>query len=61
MVQLSPTGLRAVEEIAQRTGFSRDAVTSVLFSLVAGGGVAWRNLAIPNSEVRDNGWPVGRS
>jgi hypothetical protein len=38
MVQLSPTGLRAVEEIAQRTGFSRDAVTSMLFSLVAGGG-----------------------
>jgi hypothetical protein len=38
MVQLSPTGLRAVEEIAQRNGFSRDAVTSMLFSLVAGGG-----------------------
>jgi hypothetical protein len=38
MAQLSPTGLRAVEEIAQRTGFSRDAVTSMLFSLAAGGG-----------------------
>ena len=38
MAQLSPTGLRAVEEIAQRTGFSRDAVTSILFSLEAGGG-----------------------
>jgi hypothetical protein len=38
MAQLSPTGFRAVEEIAQRTGFSRDAVTSMLFSLVAGGG-----------------------
>ena len=38
MAQLSPTGLRAVEEIAQRTGFSRDAVTSMLFSLMAGGG-----------------------
>ncbi len=38
MAQLSPTGFRAVEEIAQRTGFSRDAVTSMLLSLVAGGG-----------------------
>jgi Short C-terminal domain len=38
MVQLSPKGLRAIEEIAQRTDFSRDAVTSMLFSLVAGGG-----------------------
>jgi hypothetical protein len=41
MAQLSQTGLRAVEEIAQRTGFSPDAVTSMLFSLMAGhGGMA---------------------
>jgi hypothetical protein len=41
MTQLSPKGLRAVEEIAQRTGFSRDAVTSMLFSITAGrGGMA---------------------
>ena len=41
MTQLSPKGLRAVEEIAHRTGFSRDAVTSMLFSIVAGrGGMA---------------------
>jgi hypothetical protein len=59
MAQLSPTGFRAFEEIAQRTGFSRDAVTSMLFSLMAGRG-GWRNLAIRNSEDRDNGWPVGR-
>ena len=32
MTQLSPKGLRAVEEIAHRTGFSQDAVTSMLFS-----------------------------
>ena len=38
MAQLSPTGLRAVEEITRRTGFSREAVTSMLFSLMAGGG-----------------------
>jgi hypothetical protein len=41
MTQLSPIGLRAVEEIARRTGFSRDAVTSMLFSIVASrGGMA---------------------
>jgi hypothetical protein len=41
MAQLSQTGLRAVEEISQRTGFSRDAVTSMLLSLMAGrGGMA---------------------
>src|SRR5580698_423834 len=38
MTQLSPKGLRAVEEIAHRTGFSRDAVTSMLFSIVAARG-----------------------
>jgi Short C-terminal domain len=38
---LSPKGLRAVEEIAHRTGFSQDAVTSMLFSIVSGrGGMA---------------------
>jgi hypothetical protein len=41
MTQLSPKGLRAVEEIAHRTGFSHDAVTSMLFSMVSGrGGMA---------------------
>jgi hypothetical protein len=41
MTQLSPKGLRAVEEIANRTGFTEDAVTSMLFSVIAGrGGVA---------------------
>jgi hypothetical protein len=41
MTQLSPKGLRAVEEIARRTGFTEDAVTSMLFSMVAGrGGMA---------------------
>jgi hypothetical protein len=36
MTRLSPKGLRAVEEIAHRTGFSQDAVTSMLFSIVSG-------------------------
>src|ERR1700684_466980 len=41
MTRLSPEGLRAVEEIAHRTGFSPDAVTSILFSIIAGrGGMA---------------------
>ena len=41
MTQLSPKGLRAVEEIAHRTGFIHDAVTSMLFSMVSGrGGMA---------------------
>ena len=41
MAQLSPEGLRAVEEIADRTGFSPAAVTSMLFSVIAGrGGMA---------------------
>jgi Short C-terminal domain len=41
MTQLSPKDLRAVEEIAQRTGFSQDAVTSMLISVVSGrGGMA---------------------
>jgi hypothetical protein len=41
MTQLSPKGLRAVEEIAHRTGFSQEAVTSMLFSIVGGrGGMA---------------------
>jgi len=35
---LSPEGLRAVEEIAHRTGFSPAAVTSMLFSMIAGRG-----------------------
>jgi hypothetical protein len=36
MTQLSPKGLRAVEEIAHRTGFSQEAVTSMLVSMLAG-------------------------
>ena len=60
MTQLSPKGLRAVEEIARRTGFSQDAVTSMLVSMVAGRG-AWPSLAIPSSEVRANGWLAARS
>jgi Short C-terminal domain len=36
--QLSPRGLRAVGEIANRTGFTEDAVTSMLFSVIAGRG-----------------------
>jgi Short C-terminal domain len=41
MTQLSPRGLRAVGEIAHRTGFSRDAATSMLFSMMTGrGGMA---------------------
>jgi Short C-terminal domain len=38
MTQLSPKGLHAVGEIAHRTGFSQDAVTSMLFSILGGGG-----------------------
>jgi hypothetical protein len=41
MTQLSPRGLRAVGEIADRTGFTEDAVTSMLLSVIAGrGGMA---------------------
>jgi hypothetical protein len=38
MTQLSPKGARAVQEIAHRTGFSPDAVTAMLLSVVAGHG-----------------------
>jgi hypothetical protein len=41
MTLLSPKGLHAVEELAHRTGFSQEAVTSMLFSIVSGrGGMA---------------------
>jgi DNA-binding LacI/PurR family transcriptional regulator len=41
MPQLSPEGRRAVEDVARRMGFSPDAVTSMLFSIMAGrGGIA---------------------
>ena len=57
MAQLSPTGLRAAEEIAQRTGFSRDAVTSMLFALVAGrGGMAQFN---PSEFGGQGQWMAG--
>src|ERR1700759_5518398 len=38
MTHLSPKGARAVHEIADRTGFSPDAVRSMLVSVVAGHG-----------------------
>jgi hypothetical protein len=39
--RLSPEGHRVIEEVAIRTGFSPDAVTSMFFSIVAGrGGMA---------------------
>src|ERR1700722_2643494 len=38
MTQLSPKGARAVQEIAQRTGFSRDAVIAMLLSVLNGRG-----------------------
>ncbi len=38
MPKLSSEGLRAVADIAQRTGFSPDAVTSMLFAVIAGNG-----------------------
>lgn len=38
MRQLSPAGQQAVNDIAQRTGFSPDAVTSMLYSMLAGNG-----------------------
>jgi hypothetical protein len=44
MPQLSSEGRRAVEDVARRMGFSPDAVTSMLFSIVAGrGGMAQFN------------------
>ncbi len=57
MTQLSPEGLRAVEEIAHRTGFSPDAVTSMLFSMIAGrGGMA----QFSNPEFGGSGqWMAG--
>ena len=38
MPELSPEGLRAVNDIAQQTGFSPDAVASMLVSVIAGRG-----------------------
>ena len=44
MPQLSPEGRRVVEDVARRMGFSSDAVTSMLLSIVAGrGGMAQFN------------------
>src|ERR1700678_4170011 len=41
MTQVSPEGSRVVEDVAHRTAFSPDAVTSMLFSMIAGrGGMA---------------------
>ncbi len=41
MPQLSPEGRRAVADISQHTGFSEEAVTAMLFAVVAGqGGMA---------------------
>ena len=38
MAQLSPAGIRAVQDIAQRHGFSFDAVQSMLISVINGNG-----------------------
>lgn len=38
MRQLTPEGQSAINAIAQRTGFSPDAVTSMLYSVIAGNG-----------------------
>lgn len=38
MPQLSPEGQAAINAISQRTGFSPDAVTSMLYSVIAGNG-----------------------
>jgi hypothetical protein len=59
MTQLSPKGLLAVERIANRTGFSRDAVTLMLFSIVAGrGGMA----QFSHPEFGGSGqWMAGRA
>lgn len=38
MRQLTPEGQAAIDAIAQRTGFSPDAVASMLFSVIAGNG-----------------------
>jgi hypothetical protein len=44
MSRLSPEGHRIVEDVARRTGFSPDAVASMLFSVMAGrGGMAQFN------------------
>lgn len=44
MPQLSPEGRRAVEDVARRMGFNPEAVTSMLFTIVAGrGGMAQFN------------------
>jgi hypothetical protein len=44
MSRLSPEGHRVIEDVALRTGFSPDAVTSMLFSVMAGrGGMAQFN------------------
>jgi hypothetical protein len=60
MAQLSPEGLRAVEEIADRTRFSPAAVTSMLFSMIAGrGGMA--QFSHPEFGGSANGWPAARS
>jgi Short C-terminal domain len=57
MTQLSPKGARAVQELAHRTGFSPDAVTSMLLSLVAGRG---RMAQFSNPEFGGSGqWMAG--
>ncbi len=38
MPQLTPAGQQAINDISQRTGFSPDAVTSMLYSVLAGNG-----------------------
>jgi hypothetical protein len=57
MTQLSPKGLRVVEEIAHRTGFTQNAVTSMLVSIARGrGGMA----QFSHSEFGGSGqWMAG--
>ena len=50
MTQLSPKGLRAVEVVANRTGFIEDAVTSMLFSVIAGRG-SMAHFLLPSGQV----------
>jgi hypothetical protein len=57
MTQLSPKGLRAVEDIARRTGFTQNAVASMLVSIARGrGGMA----QFSHSEFGGSGqWMAG--
>ena len=57
MRQLSAAGQRAINDLAQRHGFSSDAVLSMLESVVNGNG-AMAQFSHPNRRLRpvDAGW-----